>query len=322
MALPSDYRWIGVGKLTIRNQKTAPKNAPSFSLTDLMKSISGRIDQKNHQRFFSKNRCVMWCKNHNFDDDFYKLILEIADQGASGVSYYNFDTSLTRDIAKYKDEGSHNASHILIKKTPDEYGKHLILLEKVPKIFFSSVESHLTWVCNNDNYKKTAVDEGGKSKKYRCLFDIIGYESNTIREALKTGTLQDIEIRGLKKNYDDGIDEDPIIKEITHEVRLDIKRRLSDYQAESTFKKILPYFRRFKKDKVGDTQLFVRIKTASGQIKRTEAKVHENGKEILENTFVQNEIVTDFKQPLPQRYNEFHREMIQKMIEIANYTDD
>ncbi len=321
MALPSDYRWILVGKLTIRNKKNSPFNAPSFSLTDLEKAISGRIDQEQNKRVFSNNRCTMWCENHHIGDDFYKLILEIADQDTTGVSFYDFSTSRTRDITKYKDEGSHYASHILIMKTPDKYGKHLILVEKVPGIFLSSVESHLTWVCNDDNYTKSVVDDGGKNKKYRCFFDIIGYESKTIREALRTGTLQDIEFVELKKNYEDGIDEVPNVKEIFREMRWDIKKHLSEKVAESFFK-LIPSKLKELKYKVDDTQLFIRIKTASGQVKRTEAKVHVNGEDILENTFVQNEKVTDFEKDLPQRYDNFNREMVQKMIEIAKDIDN
>ena len=69
-----------------------------------------------------------------------------------------------------------------------------------------------------------------------------------------------------------------------------------------------------------DTQIFVRIKADNGQIKRTE--VHHNGDEILEQAFVQNEIVNDFDPPLTQRYEAFRQDMIQKMLEVANNVGD
>ena len=81
----------------------------------------------------------------------------------------------------------------------------------------------------------------------------------------------------------------------------------------------MPVLGRFR-DGEDDTQIFVRIKVANGQIKRTE--VHHNGDEILEQAFVQNEIVSEFDPPLTQRYEDFRRDMIQKMVEVANNVGD
>lgn len=66
--------------------------------------------------------------------------------------------------------------------------------------------------------------------------------------------------------------------------------------------------------------MFIRIKADNGQIKRTE--VEHNGDEILEQAFVQNELVSDFEEPLTQRYNEHRNDMIEKMTEIANSVGD
>ena len=43
MAIPSNYRWVVVGNLAVRNRKNAPHYAPAFFLADLLQAITARI---------------------------------------------------------------------------------------------------------------------------------------------------------------------------------------------------------------------------------------------------------------------------------------
>lgn len=43
MALPSNFRWIVVGKLAIRNRANAPHYAPDFVIGDLINALSDKI---------------------------------------------------------------------------------------------------------------------------------------------------------------------------------------------------------------------------------------------------------------------------------------
>lgn len=319
MALPSNYRWIVVGKLAIRNRANAPQYAPNFELADLIGALSDRIARQDVRRSYSNNSRLMWCADLDEDDDFYRLILQVGDKNVSGVSFLHFQTLETRDIDKEEDEGGHFSAHIMIGKTPDRFGRYLILIEKVPGIYLSSVKDHLTWICNNPMYFKEAQDDQGNPKGFRPVFQIDGHQSKTIREALRTGVLQDIEFIGHDENHGDGLDEDPIVQEVVHEARWEVKRRVTEEQARTIFGRIDGFLDRFR-EVADDTQIFVRIKAANGQIKRTE--IEQDGDEILEQAFVQNEIVNDFDQPLTQRYEAFRQDMIQKMIEIANNVGD
>ena len=319
MALPSNYRWIVVGKLAIRNRANAPHYAPDFVIGDLIAALTDRIARDDVYRSYSKNSRLMWCDDLEDDDDYYRLILQVGDKNVTGVSFLHFDTKETRDIEKEEEEGGHYAAHILIKKTADQFGKHLILIEKVPGIYLSSVKDHLAWVCKNPLYEKEVQDDDGAPKRFRPVFEIDGHQSKTIREALRTGTLQDIEFIGHEENHEDGLDEDPIVEEVVHEARWEIKKRITEDQAQTIFGRIGGFLGRFR-DGADDTQIFVRIKAANGQIKRTE--VHHNGDEILEQAFVQNEIVNEFNPPLTQRYEAFRQDMIQKMTEVANNVGD
>lgn len=319
MASPSNYRWIIVGNLVIRNHAKAPDYAPNFSIDDLVLALTDRIARSNFRRPYSKNSRMMWCADFNDEDDYYKLILQVGDKNVSGVSFLDFETLDTRDIEKRGNEGGHYSAHILIKKEANQYGRHLILIEKVPGIYLSSVKDHLTWICKDTLYEKRVRDGEGSFRAFRPVFEIDGHQSRTIREALRTGTLQDIEFIGHEENHEDGLDEDPIVKETIYEARWQVKKRVTEDQAQNLFERAGNFLKSFR-DGADDTQIFVRIKAANGQIKRSE--VHHNEDEILEQAFVQNEIVSDFDPALTQRYDSFRQDMIQKMIEVANNIGD
>jgi len=323
VALPSKYRWIAVGKLVLRKGKNVPNCAPQFEVQDLINALKDRIarekqrKQPNTQRMYRNNDKLMWCKHVDEDPQYYHLILQIGDKNVTGMSFLNFSNFTTRDINKKSNEGSHYTSHILIKKNPIYLGNYLILIEKVPGVSLSSIKDHFTWVCNNDNYKKEFRNSNNQTKKFRPIFEVQGHQSKTIREALETGTLQDVELVKHDKNYKDGLDEDPIVQEVVQEIRFEVKRRVSGDQLNDLVHKLLSqnYI-----NGTDITQMFIRIKTANNQIKSTQ--VDYNNDDILEQAFIQNEAVTDFSNPLPQRYENFHDEMIEKMSKIAETIGD
>jgi DNA-binding Lrp family transcriptional regulator len=315
MAVPSNYRWIVVGNLAIRNRKNAPHYAPQFELADLCNAINGRIAAQEMHRSYGNDSRLMWCEKIVEEDNFIRLILEVGDKNVTGVSFLHFETLETRDIEKEENEGGHYAAHILIGKTPDQFGRHLILIEKVPGIHISSVKDHFAWACHDPAYEKAVQDDDGNPKNFRAIFEIDGHQSKTIREALQTGVLQDVEFVSHEENHADGLDEEPIIQEVVHEARWEVKRRVTEDQARGIFERFGAFLENFHGG-ADNTHIFVRIKADNGQIKR--AEVEHNADEILEQAFVQNEVVSDFAVPLPHRYEDFRDDLLIKMRLIAD----
>ena len=319
MALSSHYRWVAVGKLVIRNRVRGSHYAPEFVIDDLIGALKERISGKSIYRLYSSNSRLMWCADIDEDNDYHRLILQVGDKNVSDVSYLHFETLDTRDIEKEENEGGHFAAHVLIRKKTDHLGRHLMLIEKVPGIYLSSLKNHLTWVCKGTRCEKEAQDDDGNSKRFLPVIEIVGHQSRTIREALQTGTLQDIEFISHQESHKDGLDEDPIVEEFVYEARWAVNRRVTEDQARNTFRRIGEYFQKIRGD-ADYTQIFVRIKAENGQVSRT--KVRPNADEILEQAFVQHEIVNEFELPLPSRYKKFHEEMIQKMVEVTRKVGD
>lgn len=72
---------------------------------------------------------------------------------------------------------------------------------------------------------------------------------------------------------------------------------------------------KFRHKPDADARMFIRIRTAEGQIRRTE--VDENDENILGQAFIRNEIVNDFAAPLSQAHGALRDDMIDKMSAIA-----
>ena len=313
MAIPSTYRWVALGNLRIRPHKNAPHDAPTPALDETIELAKLRCEEKTHLRRHGVDQSrLMWFSDFVDLPAYYVFLAQVGDQNTTGVSFIDFETFRTRDITKRENEGGHFSAHIIIKKSQSQNGGHLILIERVPGIYLGSVREHFAWLSKDARLLKT-YNINGKELQSRGIFEIDGYTSNTIRDALATGVLQDIEFVKTTSVHEDGLDEDPIIKEELWEAKWTIKEKVSEEQAESVFGKMRQFFRNFRNDD-DDAHMFVRIKTAAGQIRRTE--VPDDDSAVLEQAFVHNEIIRDFNEPLAQRHKEPRDDVIAKMLDI------
>ena len=322
MPLPSNHRRVAVGKLTLRNRADAGALAPEFEVQDLIDALSDRVNDNDIHRNYNRDSRRMWCENLDEDDQYHFLTLHAGDKNVHDISFVDFETMTTRDVQKEEEEGSHYTSHILIKKLPDYANDYLILIERVPGIYLSSVKAHFTWACNKIKYYKPARMNDDQQKIFRLFFELDGHQSKIIRDALDTGILHDIELVAHEEDHEDGLDEDPIVRQVVHEARIDIRRRVSEDQARTLFRRIVVDRIPLLHGGADNTRMFVRIKSANGQIKRTEVKHHHHDEEILEQAFIQSEIVSDFDQPLTSRYEGFRHDLLQKMREVADQIGD
>ena len=171
----------------------------------------------------------------------------------------------------------------------------------------------MSWIFNQfDEFMKDYVDTTGQDKKTKPVFDLLGYQASTLKEALKTGTFQDIEF--VKHEEVEDLDEDTIIQSKIHEATWDIRKKVNEKQAKNVLSKAVEFIKEKFTDDGEEARMFVRIKSSSGQIKRTEVKQNE---EILEQVFLLNERIHDFSEPLPPRYEEISNEVRDKIIAKA-----
>ncbi len=316
MALPTSYRWVSIGKLTIRNQKTAPERAPSFLLTDLIAALGAKAGLPGGMRSFQDDDRRMWCNPIVDDGEYYSLLMQAGDKKVSDVVFIDFDTLNARNGGKRDSEGGHFCAHVIIQKAPDALGKHLILIEKVPNIHFSSLKAHFNWVLNDPGVKKT-FEVNGRERQYRGTVEFEGYQSKTLREAMTSGTIQELEFVGSER-LDGGVDEDDLISETIHEVHWTVKRRVDADGAQRLVAKALRFLRGWEDVEAEKSQLLVRIKAENGQIKTASVtaeaeEIDDATTEALESAFYLNEIIGDFDHPLTQRYDGLREDVLLKL---------
>lgn len=312
MPVSSSYRWIAVGQIRL-GVHGSPKAGQRPEIDDLCSAIKDRIMKKDYKKYYDKDDRVMWCVDFREKDGFYQMVIHDGNRDVDDVSRVDIQTLVQRKIPKASDnEGSHYSAHVLISCEPNEYGHHMIFVERVPGIQFSSIQRYFRWIMKNKKYYVEMEKENGEIKKYRVLAEISGYQSKTIREALKEGVLQDIELVGHQE-IPDGFDEKPLIKEITSVIKINVRKKITDDQAPKVAKWIRHLFEREKG--IIDPHAVVRIKANTGQIKG--AEVARDRTDILEQAFTLNELADQFRSSIPQGYSGFYEEMVEKMKKIA-----
>ena len=165
---------------------------------------------------------LMCFSNFGSNPEYHMFLAETGDQNTTGISFIDFKTRATRDVVKHDDEGTHYTAHIAISKQPSETGGHLVLAERVLGIFLGSIKDHFAWLSKDAALIKPFTDESGLVRTARSVFEIDGHQSTTIRDALKNGTLQDIEfVEAIKEP--DGLDEDEVVKGVIHRATWEVK---------------------------------------------------------------------------------------------------
>jgi hypothetical protein len=319
MALPITHRWIAVGNVILRNAKRAAGNAPTTTIDEIFAVAKDLLANSNQLRGYGQNKSrVMWLSNIEERNGFYWFLAEVGDQNVTDFAYLNFQTLKSRDVKKRANEGGHYTAHVAISKAPlTKTSGHLLLAEKVPGVHLASLKDHLTWLTNDPRLSKLYKDDKGQDRISAPVFEVDGYESGTIGDALRGGTLQDIEFVQLVERHEDGLDEDSVVRQSLHEARWDVKQKVSVEQAKTVFSKARTFLhRKFRHKPNADAKMFIRIKTAEGQIRRTE--VDESDENVLGQAFIRNEIVKDFDTALAQRHDGLRDDMIGKMAAIAN----
>lgn len=263
----------------------------------------------------------MWCGPIAEDADFFSILVHVGDKNISDVAFVDFNTGASRETGKLDSEGGHFCSHVLLKKTPDAFGRHLIMAEKVPGIHFASLKSHFNWALQHPNAVKTMI-LNGEPRPYKGTTEIDGYQSKTVMQAMTSGTVLDVQFVGHQA-LTGGLDEAAIIREKVNEVKWGIGRQLNAEETSSLIRRGIDFLRGWDDVEEGSKELLVRVKSESGQIKTAsvnanDGTVDDATEDALGSAFQLNELINGFDAPLTQRYADIRQDVIEKMNAKAN----
>ncbi|QNU63669.1 hypothetical protein [Vreelandella titanicae] len=319
MALPTNYRWISVGKIKILNRNRSPEGAPPYELMDLINALRGSQEQSGGKREYQRQTRLMWCHPISDRDQYYCVLAQVGDRDVSDTAWYDFETDKTRDSGKRDTEGAHYCAHILIRKRPDASGRHLLLLEKVPGINFSSLKAHFNWILNRATPKTFDVDE--EEKTYWGKSEIDGFQSKTLQQAMTSGTILDLQLIGHEAQ-EQGQDEADLIRETSRQIKWDVRRQVDAEGARRLLRLGFDKVRGWTDVEANSKELLVRLQSDEGQVKTVEVAIGDGNldevtQEALENAFMLNEKVSDFELPLTQNYENIRDDMVTKLVEKA-----
>ncbi len=319
MALPTDYRWISVGKIKIQNRQNSPVGAPPHELIDLIARLEALQDSQEGKRAYQRETRLMWCNPVVESPEYYGLLMHVGDRDVADMAWIDFDTEETRNSGKKETEGAHYCAHILVKRQADALGRHLLLAEKVPGINFTSLKAHFNWILNGASPKIFKVEDEDKSYKGKCEID--GFQSKTLQQAMTTGTILDLQLIG-HETQEQGQDEADLIRETSRRVTWDVRRQVDADGARRLLKLGIDKVRGWEAVEDDSKELLVRLKSNEGQIKTVEVPLgdgdlEDDTNEALENAFMLNEKVAGFEEPLTQYYGEVRQDMLDKLIEKA-----
>lgn len=319
MALPTNYRWISVGKIKVENRGRSPEGAPPHSLTDLIVALQGVAERPAGKREYQRGSRLMWCDPIAENDQYYSMLVQVGDRDVADTAWYDFNTEESRDSGKRDSEGAHYCAHIFVRKQPDIFGKHLFLYEKVPGINFSSLKAHFNWILNRATPKTFEVDEEEKSYRGKSVID--GFQSKTLEQAMTSGTILDLQLIGHEAQ-EQGHDEEDLVRETSRQIKWDVRRQVDAEGARRLIRLGVDRVRGWEDVEADSKELLVRLQSNEGQIKTVEVKmgdgdIEEATQEALENAFMLNEKVSNFEIPLTQKYDEIRADMIAKLVEKA-----
>lgn len=315
MALSKFHRRVLVTNLLVRNSKNVPLHVPKYEFEEIKTILLRKWNNRQTQYLFqndTKQIKIKDIKQYQINENRYLcLLLAVADKNAPDASYEDFITGEARRLPKTEREGNILASHVLINETiSNQY--HLMLVEQVNGLSLGLIGRYLNYLMKEKEYAKQYT-EARKTKFYRPIFEILGCQSNTIREALKTGVLQDIEF--VKHEHcNGGFDEYGYVQEKKQEAQFVVKRGIQVNTIEPFFKGILNQFKQLKYD-----EMFVRIKNNNGRIKTTriDTDIDVDKESILDQFFIQTAFVSDFSRPLDHVHEVVRDDLVNKMIEVA-----
>lgn len=320
MGLPTNYRWVAVGKISARNHVNSPDGAAEFTVADLFARLQATMGQQSGVRTYQNDERRMWCSPIEEGPHYLSLLVQVGDRTVADSAFVDFDTLATRDGGKLDTEGGHFCSHMIIKRNADPMGRHLVLLERVPGISLTTLRSHFNWHLSRPDAMKTA-DDMGVPKQYRGVVEMDGYQSNTLVQAMVGGTVLDVTFVG-NQTLEQGVDEAPLVRELEKQMRWSVGRRVDRNAAQALIEQGFDFVRGWEDVEDHTKQFLIRIKSNDGQVKTATVSADADdaddaAAEALEGAFILNEKITEFAIPLTQRYDGLREDVLTKLRERA-----
>jgi hypothetical protein len=324
MSLSNNQRHILVSKIQTRNDERVPDHAERYTLQEIQKIIWSKYIANNTQVLFQNDtkkiriKELRWFSSLENKQNYFCLLLGLGDKNTPDAVYESFITEETREFQKEDHEGGSFATHILIRQdtSPDPL-YHLALIERVNGLSIGVIKRYLSRLLNDRDHMKEYINERKRPIPYRPIFEIFGYQSQTLRQALTQGTLEDIQFVSHEIKDGDGFDEYKYINEKVKQVNLKISKRIEESNASAFFASVLSLFNDEKHQ-----EMYVKIKSDDGKVncQKINTDIDLEKQDVIDQFFIESKCISDFSPPLIQSHRRIREDMLSKMLHIMNGT--
>lgn len=183
--------------------KSFPDDAPQFDFEEIIPKVQQLLKAGNAVHQYKNHEITIRIKEIEVKNKYFGILLHLSDIKATDPAFSHTGTGAVRVEEKKEGEGIAAACHILFKRgcINDQKGRHLAIIEEVIGIPKSMVEQFMTFILKTscETHYKNPIEKGKKEKICRPIARFNGHASTTLKDSLKTGTLQYITLFNHKK---------------------------------------------------------------------------------------------------------------------------
>ena len=297
-------RWILFCDIVL---KPSPENAPFMPMGEGVESLLERQQTGDSYKLLDNDNAAIRITDMSIDNEnqIANLLIQYADKSVADPAFGNLETGVLRFEPKLDGEGIAVSAHMaisLVPRTPRS-NIYLTLIEDVPGITRSRIAPFLT-----SEFKHSCDfmfrDENGQNNRCRPLVTVVSHASQTLREELRRGQLNSIDL--IKLDYQEPrFDEQGYTREISRHIKLRLSRAYLGEAALGVIEQV-----RIKALQEGYNELRVRYKRYEG--KQVTAPIDDVRENASDKLFARLELAR-FQNPLSQCLEQLEVAMVNKM---------
>ena len=302
-------RWVFFNDQQLTSR---PEGAPPIEMRDIMKLLQVRQQAGKSVKLINNKTAAIRIQDMTFCDEHecVVLLLSYCDTNAADPVFEELETGVLRSEPKLEGEGVAISAHAMISLRPkvSHHNIYLMLLEDVPGIgktkldpFFNSEfkeVSDFSWFDADDS----------KRKSCRPVSETVGHPSQTLRNDLERGVLQNMEL--ISYESDDELDEEGETELVRTVMTIKPKRKsLSGSAALDVVEKVKMFGR-----KHGFTNQKIRFKRTDAERQRT-VPINTAREDAGDALYTRYEVVT-VGEPLPQCSDTIRKDVVDKMVDL------
>lgn len=304
-------RWVLHLEISMNSH---PDEAPTLWLRDEMGVLFEAVETANAVQLINSETAAIRLRDirHDRGNDALILLFNYADKNVSDPVFENLETGDLRTEPKLEGEGVAVSAHMAIDLRPVAAGvsSYRAVLEDVPGIGRSKIAPFLTYLFRKGARIQWATPDG-RVKGCRPIFEILGRQSDTLRNDLQQGRLSMIE---LVQNYPDGdgFDADAGVRVQTRTLKLTVEHGGVGEQAIQLLNRV-----RGRAREMGYPNM--RVRWIHGRQKTAEfGTAREDAGDVL--VFKTTELRSDV--PLPQCEEQIRDASAKRLIEILHADEE